>query len=107
MIEKVKNLIGNILKPDGSINQTKLGKLTPARQSKVQALVGGSSKGSGKGANVAVATLAGGVAGGIAADKLDLEMPDLPDSLTSLNPRKARREREQKQSDKFAIFLPV
>ena len=94
-------LLKSILKPDGSINQTKLGKLTPARQSKVQALVGGSSKGSGKGANVAVATLAGGVAGGIAADKLDLEMPDLPDSLTSLNPRKARREREQKQSDKF------
>ena len=94
-------LLKSILKPDGSINQTKLGKLTPARQSKVQALVGGSSKGSGKVGNVAVATLAGGVAGGIAADKLDLEMPDLPDSLTSLNPRKARREREQKQSDKF------
>jgi hypothetical protein len=94
-------LLKSILKQDGSINQTKLGKLTPARQSKVQALVGGSSKGSGKGANVAVAALAGGATGGIAADKLDLEMPDLPDSLTSLNPRKTRREREQKQSDKF------
>ena len=92
-------LLKSILKPDGSINQTKLGKLSSARQSKVQALVG--SKGSGKGSNVAVATIAGGAAGGIAADKLDLEMPDLPDSLTSLNPRKARREREQKQSDKF------
>jgi len=94
-------LLKSILKPDGSINQTKLGKLSSARQSKVQALVGGSPKGSGKVGNVAVATLAGGAAGGIAADKLDLEMPDLPDSLTSLNPRKARLEREQKQSGKF------
>lgn len=92
-------LLKSILKPDGSIDQTKLGKLSSVRQSKVQDLVG--SKSSGKGANVAVATLAGGAAGGIAADKLDLEMPDLPDSLTSLNPKKARREREQKQSDKF------
>jgi len=92
-------LLKSILKPDGSINQTKLGKLTPARQSKVQALVG--SGGSNKKANVAVAALAGGAAGGIAADKLDLEMPDLPDSLTSLNPRKARLDREQKQSGKF------
>lgn len=92
-------LLKSILKRDGSIDQTKLGKLTPTRQSKVQALVG--SKGSSKGANVAVAALAGGAAGGIAADKLDLEMPDLPDSLTSLNPRKARLDREQKQSGKF------
>jgi len=92
-------LLKSILKRDGSIDQTKLGKLTPARKSKVEALVG--SGGSGKGANIAVAALAGGATGGIAADKLDLEMPDLPDSLTSLNPRKARLEREQKQSGKF------
>ncbi len=92
-------LLKSILKPDGSINQTKLGKLTRARQSKVQALVG--SEGSGKGSTVAVATLGGVLAGGIAADKLDLEMPDLPDSLTSLNPRKAKLDREQKQSGKF------
>jgi len=89
-------LLKSILKRDGSIDQTKLGKLKPERQAKVQALVG--SKSSGKGSTVAVATLAGGVAGGIAADKLDLEMPD---SLTSLNPKKARLEREQKQSGKF------
>jgi len=94
-------LLKSILKQDGSIDQTKLGKLSSVKQSKVQALVG--SGGSGKGANIAVTGLVAGSGGALGLSQADLDFEGFNKKIsdTLKSPIKKKREREQFESSKF------